>query len=124
MTNGCINNLQMEHGMNSFGTEFRYHQPETSQLQSGLVSVDFATITTGYDYETWRVIILDKLRHTLDITRRETVSILTDIRVLLKTMMHKYGGWWSVGVAQTVPLERIRKAARMINEKHTQARDY
>lgn len=35
MANGCINNLQMEHGMDSFGTEFRYRQPETGQLQGG-----------------------------------------------------------------------------------------
>ncbi len=34
MANGCINNLQMEHGMDSFGTEFRYRQPETGQLQA------------------------------------------------------------------------------------------
>lgn len=55
MANGCINNLQMEHGMDSFGTEFRYRQPETGQLQGGLVPVDFATIAAGYGCKTWRV---------------------------------------------------------------------
>ncbi len=52
MANGCINNLQMEHGMDSFGTEFRYRQPETGQLQGGLVPVDFATIAAGYGCKT------------------------------------------------------------------------
>lgn len=32
-------------------------------------------------------------------------------------MVHKYGSWWNVGVAQTALSERIRKVAQMINEK-------
>ena len=108
----------------SFGTEFRYRQPETGQLQGGLVPVDFATIAAGYGCKTWRVTTLDELRHALDAARRETVSTLIDIKVLPKTMVHKYGSWWNVGVAQTALSERIRKVAQMINEKRAQARDY
>nr|VXZ89263.1 3D-(3,5/4)-trihydroxycyclohexane-1,2-dione hydrolase [Klebsiella pneumoniae] len=66
----------------------------------------------------------DELRHALDAARRETVSTLIDIKVLPKTMVHKYGSWWNVGVAQTALSERIRKVAQMINEKRAQARDY
>jgi 3D-(3,5/4)-trihydroxycyclohexane-1,2-dione acylhydrolase (decyclizing) len=32
-------------------------------------------------------------------------------------MVHKYGSWWNVGVAQSALSERIRKVAQMINEK-------
>ncbi len=66
--------------MDSFGTEFRYRQPETGQLQGGLVPVDFATIAAGYGCKTWRVTTLDELRHALDAARRETVSTLIDIK--------------------------------------------
>lgn len=124
MANGCINNLQLEHGMDSFGTEFRYRSAENGRLQGGLVPVDFATIASGYGCKTWRVTTLDELRHALDAARRETVSTLIDIKVLPKTMVHKYGSWWNVGVAQTALSERIRKVAEMINEKRAQARDY
>jgi 3D-(3,5/4)-trihydroxycyclohexane-1,2-dione acylhydrolase (decyclizing) len=34
MANGCINNLQMEHGMDSFGTEFRYRSAETASCRA------------------------------------------------------------------------------------------
>ncbi|MBA3136546.1 3D-(3,5/4)-trihydroxycyclohexane-1,2-dione acylhydrolase (decyclizing), partial [Salmonella enterica] len=44
MTNGCINNLQMEHGMDSFFTEFRFHQKESERPDGGLIPVDFARI--------------------------------------------------------------------------------
>ena len=72
----------------------------------------------------WRVTTLDELRHALDAARRETVSTLIDIKVLPKTMVHSYGSWWNVGVAQTALSERIRKVAEMINEKRAEARDY
>ncbi|EPZ4999282.1 3D-(3,5/4)-trihydroxycyclohexane-1,2-dione acylhydrolase (decyclizing) [Klebsiella oxytoca] len=124
MANGCINNLQMEHGMDSFGTEFRFRCAESGQLQGGLVPVDFATVAAGYGCKTWRVTTLEELRHALDAARRETVSTLIDIKVLPKTMVHKYGSWWNVGVAQSALSERIRKVAQMINEKRAQARDY
>ncbi|MGG6137349.1 3D-(3,5/4)-trihydroxycyclohexane-1,2-dione acylhydrolase (decyclizing) [Pantoea allii] len=124
MTNGCINNLQMEHGMNSFCTEFRYRSPENGRLTGGLVPVDFAAIAAGYGCKTWRVTSLDELRQALDASRHETGSTLIDIKVLPKTMVHKYGSWWNVGVAQTALSERIRKVAKQINEKRAQARDY
>ena len=124
MANGCINNLQIGHGMGSFGTEFRYRSAQTGQLQGGLIPIDFATIAAGYGCKTWRVTTLDELHHALDAARRETVSTLIDIKVLPKTMVHSYGSWWNVGIAQTALSERIRKVAEIINEKRAQARDY
>ncbi|MCX8966915.1 3D-(3,5/4)-trihydroxycyclohexane-1,2-dione acylhydrolase (decyclizing) [Erwinia psidii] len=124
MTNGCINNLQMGHGMNSFGTEFRYRSPESGKLQGGFVPVDFATIASGYGCKTWRVTTLEQLHHAIDAARNEAGSTLIDIKVLPKTMIHGYGSWWNVGVAQTALSERIRNVAQQLNEKRAQARDY
>lgn len=124
MANGCINNLQMEHGMDSFGTEFRYRQPETGQLQGGFGAGGLRHHRRRLRLQNWRVTTTDELRHALDAARRETVSTLIDIKVLPKTMVHKYGSWWNVGVAQTALSERIRKVAQMINEKRARARDY
>ncbi|ELY4600776.1 3D-(3,5/4)-trihydroxycyclohexane-1,2-dione acylhydrolase (decyclizing) [Cronobacter malonaticus] len=124
MANGCINNLQMEHGMDSFGTEFRFRSAENGRLNGGLVPVDFAAIAAGYGCKTWRVTTLDELKIALEAAQRETVSTLIDIKVLPKTMVHKYGSWWNVGVAQQALSERIQRVAQQINEKRAQARDY
>ncbi|MGG7445139.1 3D-(3,5/4)-trihydroxycyclohexane-1,2-dione acylhydrolase (decyclizing) [Kosakonia oryzendophytica] len=124
MANGCINNLQMEHGMNSFGTEFRFRSPENGQLQGGLVPVDFAAIAAGYGCKTWRVTTLDELKQALEASQHATVSTLIDIKVLPKTMVHKYGSWWNVGVAQQALSARIQRVAQHINEKRAQARNY
>ncbi len=39
---GCINNLQMGHGMGSFCTESRHRNHESGQLNGPLICVDFA----------------------------------------------------------------------------------
>jgi 3D-(3,5/4)-trihydroxycyclohexane-1,2-dione acylhydrolase (decyclizing) len=54
----------MEHGMDSFGTEFRFRCAESGQLQGGLVPVDSPTVAAGY-CKTWRV-TTEELRHALD----------------------------------------------------------
>ena len=79
MTFGCINNLQMEHGMDSFGTEFRFRNPETGKLDGGFVPVDFAMSAAAYGCKTYTVKTLDELHAALADARRQTVSTLIDI---------------------------------------------
>ncbi|MFB5174203.1 3D-(3,5/4)-trihydroxycyclohexane-1,2-dione acylhydrolase (decyclizing) [Erwinia amylovora] len=124
MANGCINNLQMEHGMGSFTTEFRFRDAESGRLNGGLVPVDFAAIAAGYGCKTWRVTTLEQLHLALTAAQKETVSTLIDIKVLPKTMIHKYFSWWRVGGAQVSNSSRIDAVAQMLNKHIDQAREY
>ena len=124
MTNGCINNLQLEHGMDSFTTEFRFRDNESGKLDGGFIPVDFAAIAAGYGCKTWRVTTLEELSNALAAARKTTVSTLIDVKVLPKTMVHKYFSWWHVGGAQVSASERIDAVARMLNEHLEQARKY
>ncbi|HAI07505.1 MAG TPA: 3D-(3,5/4)-trihydroxycyclohexane-1,2-dione acylhydrolase (decyclizing), partial [Pantoea sp.] len=124
MTNGCINNLQMEHGMDSFTTEFRFRNPEGGKLDGGFVPVDFAAIAAGYGCKTYRVTTLEQLKAALEDARTQTVSTLIDIKVLPKTMIHKYFSWWHVGVAQASDSERVQAVADKLKTHLDQARKY
>ena len=124
MTNGCINNLQMEHGMGSFFTEFRYHSAASDNLDGGLIPVDFAKIAEGYGCKSYLVTTLDQLQHALDDAAKQTVSTLIDIKVLPKTMVHKYLSWWRVGGAQVSDNLRIQAVADMLAENIDKARQY
>ncbi|MBH3440303.1 3D-(3,5/4)-trihydroxycyclohexane-1,2-dione acylhydrolase (decyclizing) [Pseudomonas luteola] len=124
MTFGCINNLQMEHGMDSFGTEFRYRNPETGKLDGGFVPVDFAMSAAAYGCKTYRVKTLDELHTALEDARRQTVSTLIDIKVLPKTMIHKYLSWWRVGGAEVSTSEKVQAVLRMLKENTAKARQY
>ncbi|MFK3969178.1 3D-(3,5/4)-trihydroxycyclohexane-1,2-dione acylhydrolase (decyclizing) [Pseudomonas sp. NPDC087358] len=99
MAFGCINNLQMGNGMGSFGTEFRFRNPESGRLDGDLVPVDFAMSAAAYGCKTYKVSTVEALQAALTDARRQTVSTLIDIKVLPKTMIHGYLSWWRVGLA-------------------------
>ncbi|WP_017133793.1 thiamine pyrophosphate-dependent enzyme, partial [Pseudomonas agarici] len=124
MSFGCINNLQMGHGMDSFGTEFRYRNPQTGQLDGGLVPVDFAMSAAAYGCKTYKVSTLEQLYSALADAPLQTVSTLIDIKVLPKTMIHSYLSWWRVGVAQVSTRERTDAAAKKLNAQLAKARQY
>lgn len=124
MTFGCINNLEMEHGMNSFGTEFRFRNEKTGQLDGGFVPVDFAMNAASYGCKTYKVTTVEELKAAIADSKKQTVSTLIDIKVLPKTMIHKYESWWRVGVAEVSKSERIQKVYKEIKVKIDQARRY
>ncbi|WP_374692726.1 3D-(3,5/4)-trihydroxycyclohexane-1,2-dione acylhydrolase (decyclizing) [Burkholderia sp. SCN-KJ] len=124
MTFGCINNLQMEHGMGSFGTEFRYRDGDTGGLTGGFVPVNFAANAAAYGCKTYTVTSLDALEAALDDARRQTVSTLIDIKVLPKTMVHKYASWWHVGVPEVSTNQRVADAEQKMKQALAQARRY
>ncbi|TKI02328.1 hypothetical protein FCN80_25345 [Martelella alba] len=124
MANGCINNLQMEHGMDSFYTEFRYHKEDSGKQGGGLIPVNFAKIAEGYGCKSYQVSTLQQLEDALADARSQTISTLVDIKVLPKTMVHKYFSWWRVGGAQVSRSEKIQAVARMLNDNLHKARQY
>ncbi|WP_426210523.1 3D-(3,5/4)-trihydroxycyclohexane-1,2-dione acylhydrolase (decyclizing) [Pseudomonas sp. TWR2-1-1] len=124
MTFGCINNLQMGNGMDSFGTEFRYRNDETGKLDGGFVPVDFAMSAAAYGCKTYKVSTLEQLHGALADARLQTVSTLIDIKVLPKTMIHSYLTWWRVGVAQVSTSPRTHAAAQKLNLALSKARQY
>ena len=67
---------------------------------------------------------LQEISDALADARRQTVSTLLDIKVLPKTMVHKYLSWWRVGGAQVADSEKIVAVARKLQENIDKARDY
>ncbi|WKW34682.1 3D-(3,5/4)-trihydroxycyclohexane-1,2-dione acylhydrolase (decyclizing) [Pseudomonas viridiflava] len=124
MTFGCINNLQMEHGMNSFGTEFRFRNEETGQLDGDFVPVDFAMSAAAYGCKTYKVSTAEQLHEALADVQRQTVSTLIDIKVLPKTMIHKYLSWWRVGVAEVSTTGTTAQVYEKLNQQLAKARQY
>jgi len=125
MTFGCINNLQIEHGQGSFGTEFRFRNDQTGKLDGGFVPVDFAMNAASYGCKTYTVKTVEELKAALADAKKQTVSTLIDIKVLPKTMVHKYGSWWRVGVAEVSKSPKIQDVYKNVIVPHLkEARKY
>lgn len=107
MTNGCINNLEIGHGQESYGTEFRFRTP--TGLNGGFVPIDFAMNARSYGCVAYTVKTAEELVAAIEDSKKQKVSTLIDVKVLPKTMVHGYGDWWRVGVAQVSKSEKIHK---------------
>ena len=124
MAFGCINNLQMGNGMGSYGTEFRFRNPETGQLDGDFVPVDFAMSAAAYGCKTYTVKTVEALEAALADARKQTVSTLIDIKVLPKTMIHGYLSWWRVGVAEVSTSDKTAEAHERQKAMLAKARKY
>lgn len=121
---GCINNLQMGHGMGSFGTENRQRNPRTGRLDGPLVKVDFAQNAGSYGCRTWRVHDEANLLAALEASRGCPGPVLLDIKILPKTMTHDYASWWRTGDAQVAQSPEVRRAAERTQAQAKNARQY
>ncbi len=122
---GCINNLQMSQGMGSFGTENRYRNPESGNMDGKLIKVDFAKNAESYGCKSYRVHDERQLLDALRKAQKQTVPVLIDIKVLPKTMTHDYESWWRIGTAQVAKNPAIESAAKKIKEMvATKVRQY
>ena len=121
---GCINNLQMGMGMDSFNSEFRKRNPETGKTNGDLMLIDFAANAASYGVKSYSVRTLKELREALEDARKQERSTLLDIKVLPKTMTNGYESWWRCGTAQTAKSEKINEASRQMLEGIKKTRDY
>jgi len=101
---GCINNLQMDNGSDSFGTEFRDYQGK-------VMNINYAKVAEGYGAKTYRVTSIDELRTAIEDAKKQERSTLIEIKVLPKTMTDGYdGSWWNVGVAELSTSDSVKES--------------
>ena len=96
---GCINNLEMTHGIGSIATEFRYRNKE-QKLMGNLIPVDYAKIAEGYGFYTYTVRTIEELKAALIDAKTQSTAVLIDLKVIPKTMTDGYDSWWNVGLAE------------------------
>lgn len=123
-TFGCINNLQMNNGMGTFATEFRYRNPETGRLDGNFMKIDYAQSAAGYGVKTYRVNTIEELEAAIEDSKKQTVSTLIDIKVLPKTMCNDYEQWWHVASAEVSNSPTVQEAYQRKEKTKKEARQY
>ena len=79
-------------------------------LDGGEIAVDFAKIAEGYGAKSYTIRTSDELKAALEDAKKQTKSVLFDIKVLPKTMTPGYESWWRVGVAEVSTSETVAAA--------------
>ncbi len=119
---GCINNLEMNHGIGSLATEFRY--TDGKKPTGNLIPVDYAKIGEGYGLKSYTCKTIQELEEALQDAKKQDVACLFDLKVIPKTMTDGYESWWDVGIAMTSTKESVRKAADGVLQGRKEARKY
>ena len=121
---GCINNLQMEQGLDALCTELRYRDGDKPIREGEFMNIDFAKVAEGYGCVTYTARTEDELRAALADALKQSRSTLIDIKVAPKTMTHGYDGWWNVGVTQNPRTAKQESAKKDRAEHLSRARKY
>jgi len=121
MSGGCINNLEVGHGQGSYGTEFRARNEYTGKLDGALMPIDFAMNARSYGCVAYTVHTVQELKDAIEDAKKQTVSTLIDVKVLPKTMVHGYGDWWRVGVAQVSENDKVNACYENVMKPHYEA---
>ncbi len=119
---GCINNLQMNHGIGSLATEFRYR--EGNKPCGDLIPVSYAKVAEGYGLKSYTVKTIEELEAALEDAKKQENSVLIDLKVIPKTMTDGYNSWWNVGIATTSEKDSVREACEGVMEGRHEARLY
>ena len=119
---GCINNLEMTHGIGSLATEFRY--TDGKKPAGDLIPMDYAKIGEAYGMKSYTCRSVEELAEALKDSRSQKVACLFDLKVVPKTMTDGYGAWWNVGIATTSESESVREACQDVMDHREQARKY
>ena len=119
---GCINNLEMTHGIGSIATEFRY--TDGKKPTGDLIPVDYAKIGEGYGLKTYTCRTVEELVDALNDAKKQDITCLFDLKVIPKTMTDGYESWWNVGIATTSEKQSVMDAAQDVLEHRAHARAY
>ena len=107
---GCIENLQNNQGNDTFGTVFRFRNPETGALDGAIMPLDFAKNAEAYGLKAYSIHTEEELRAALSDALTQDRPVLYDIKVLPGSMTPGYESWWRVGVAEVSEQPRVREA--------------
>ena len=119
---GCINNLEMNHGIGSLATEFRY--TDGKKPSGDLIPVDYAKIGEGYGLKAYTCRTIKELEDALEDAKTQEKACLFDLKVIPKTMSDGYESWWNVGIATTSEKSGVREAWEKVLEGRNEARKY
>ncbi|WP_163537506.1 3D-(3,5/4)-trihydroxycyclohexane-1,2-dione acylhydrolase (decyclizing) [Gracilibacillus sp. YIM 98692] len=114
---GCINNLQMGNGSDSYYTEFRTHDDQ-------VLNIDYAKVAEAYGAKVYRANTVEELKAAVEDAKKQEVSTLIEMKVLPKTMSDGYESWWHVGVSEVSENKKVQEAYEQKQSVLQKAKQY
>jgi 3D-(3,5/4)-trihydroxycyclohexane-1,2-dione acylhydrolase (decyclizing) len=121
---GSIGALSTSVGSGGFGTDFRYRNPATGQLDGADLPVDFVKIAEGMGAHALRANTHAELTAALAEMRAGDRTTVLVVRVDKHFQVGNYESWWDVPMSEVSGLETIRQAREKYNQAVKKERHY
>ena len=105
-----IGGLSQSVGSGGFGTDYRFRNTETGQLDGEHLPVDFAANAESLGAHSIRAVTSDDLQRALDEARRKNRTTVIVVEVDKEMRVPGYESWWDVPVAEVSDVEAVRSA--------------
>jgi 3D-(3,5/4)-trihydroxycyclohexane-1,2-dione acylhydrolase (decyclizing) len=107
---GSIGGLSKAVGAGGFGTEYRFRNRESGQLDGPMIPVDFAANAASYGAHVIRAGDRAELEAALEETRRQDRTTVIVITTDKEARVPGYESWWDVAIAETSEVDAVRAA--------------
>ena len=105
-----IGGLSQSVGSAGFGTDYRFRNPETGQLDGAPLQVDFAANAESLGAHTIRVVSRDDLELALEEARGEDRTTVIVAEVDKEMRVPGYESRWDVAIAEVSEVDAVRNA--------------
>ena len=119
-----IGGLSKSLGSGGFGTEFRYRDAASGQLDGAALPIDFVANAASLGAHAIRAVTCDDLRRALAEARMQERTTVIVVEVDPEERVPAYGSWWDVPVAAVSSIESVRAARAEYEERVREERSF
>jgi 3D-(3,5/4)-trihydroxycyclohexane-1,2-dione acylhydrolase (decyclizing) len=105
-----IGGLSQAVGSGGFGTDCRYRNPETRQLDGERLPIDFVANAASLGARAIRATTRQDLQGALEVARAEKSTTVIVVEVDKEMRVPGYESWWDVAIAEISESEAVRRA--------------
>jgi 3D-(3,5/4)-trihydroxycyclohexane-1,2-dione acylhydrolase (decyclizing) len=117
-----IGGLSQAVGSGGFGTDYRYRNPETRQLNGDQLPIDFTANAASLGAHAIRATTRQDLQQALESARAEKSTSVIVVEVDKELRVPGYESWWDVAIAEVSESESVRQARANYEERRKNQR--
>ena len=106
----CIKNLQIAHGSQGFGNEFRSRCQDSGQLTGAYLPIDFCQYAEALGAKSFFADSYEHLTAAMRQAALEKTACVIVVPVAPDSMSHGYKSWWRVAVAEVSEKTPVQQA--------------
>ena len=117
-----IGGLSQAVGSGGFGTDYRYRNLETWQLNGEQLPIDFTANAASLGAHAIRATTREDLQQALESARAEKITSVIVVEVDKELRVPGYESWWDVAIAEISESEAVRQARAKYEEARKKER--